>query len=228
MSDECRTDDPSEFVYVPSPASDLEAYAGMSDADALRHLAVAIERNPDLTQDALMLRRVAVAIEAKAEKAPLPEKFSAVPVGSICPGLKRRFIDIIGDERLREISLHDHRVMELEKQIADIETEISGNESIVSKAWRAYCKSKSDYFSAHEWRDKKWKLLVQTRQIQRLRIEACLRRELGARIAQVRGKINKTMSQDTAGVGKRAPRVQHSNRKLKSNIPPPTPSNDAS
>jgi hypothetical protein len=208
----------SEDLEDFNTAVNADPYKGLNEAQALRALALALSANGQ-SADVAMLSRVADYLDAKEKKAPLPEKWSAVTPGAISPAVKMRFVAIIGEDRLREISLSDFRVMEIEKMIRDADAEVSGNESNVAVAWRAFEKAKSAYFAAHEYREKAWKKQVYLRQMQRNRIEDVMRAELGKRVDQIRGKVNLNMSKEIPK--EHRARLRHRRIKTRMQVIPP-------
>ena len=179
-----------EILNEPPPPPPMPAtYVGMADKERLRKLADAIV----CTDDATMLRLVAQKLEDAEEKAPLPAKWGGVEKGAICPSMKRRFIDIIGEERMKELVTTDHRILAIERKIRELEESVSGNDGIVAKAWREASAARKAYMDAHFRREQTWRKIVLLRSDQRLRQEKLLRDELRNRIERARVATNHTM-----------------------------------
>lgn len=212
--------EPAAPAVNTAPGAD--PYERLTESQALRKLAdVTVGcRDAELNHcDVAMLLRVAEYLDSLHQKAPLPEGWSLVLPGQISPRVKRRFVEIVGEERLREISLNDFRVMEIEKMIRDADAEVSGNDSNVALAWRAFEKAKSAYFAAHAWREKMWRKQVYLRQLQRSRIEDVMRAELSKRVDQVRNKINLDMSHEIPKDHRR--KLRHRRVKTRIQVIPP-------
>ena len=190
------------LAEVPPPALPPmpEQYTGMADKDRLRKLADAIEglyKDSGLADgpsaDATMLRLVAQRLEDAEEKPPLPAKWGTVQRGSICLSMKRRFMEVIGEERLKEMAISDHRILAIERKIRELEESVSGNDGIVAKAWREASAARKAYMDAHQRREQTWRRIALLRSDQRLRLEKLMRDELSARIEKIRIATNHTM-----------------------------------
>ena len=179
-------------VLPPMP----DQYTGMADKDRLRKLADAIEslwNGAEPSADVTMLRLVAQRLEDAEEKPPLPAKWGTVQRGSICLSMKRRFMEVIGEERLKEMAISDHRILAIERKIRELEESVSGNDGIVAKAWREASAARKAYMDAHQRREQTWRRIALLRSDQRLRLEKLMRDELSARIEKIRIATNHTM-----------------------------------
>ena len=180
------------MTETPEKITMPDSYYGMADKDRLRKLADVLDLSGGSKDDVLMLRIVAATLEENEEKPPLPARWGGVDDGSFSPVSKRRFIDLIGVERLQEISLHDHRVVAIERKIRSLEESVSGDDGIVAKAWYAALAAKRAYFAAHRKREDIWRKIVNLRFEQRRRVEQLMRDELTAHVNNLRSKVNLT------------------------------------
>ena len=187
------------LAEVPPPALPPmpEQYTGMADKDRLRRLANELGEGDAAT----MLRIIAQRLDDAEEKPPLPAKWGSVMPGAICISMKRRFIDTIGEERLKQMALSDHRIIAIERKIRELEASVSGNDGIVARAWREASAARKAYVDAHRKREQTWRRIVLLRSDQRLRLEKLMRDELSARVDKLRAATNRTMIQPPAGCG---------------------------
>ena len=182
-------------VRPPMPA----IYSGMTDKDRLRKLADELGDGDSAT----MLRLVAWKLEDAEEKPPLPAKWGGVEKGQFCPSMKRRFIDLIGADRLEYLATHDHRILALERKIRELEASVSGDDSIVCKAWREASAARKAYLDAHKQREHTWRRIVLLRSDQRLRMEKLMRDELSSRVDKIRLATNRTLMKAPPGSHKK-------------------------
>lgn len=174
-------------------------YDGLADKDRLRKLADELGEGDPAT----MLRLVAKKLEDAEEKPPLPAKWGGIEKGQLCPSSKRRFMEIIGEERLTYLATHDHRILALERKIRELEESVSGNDGIVAKAWREASTARKAYMDAHLKRETIWRRIVLLRSDQRLRMEKLMRDELSERVDKIRLATNRTMIKAPAGSNKK-------------------------